>query len=125
MHFHNMTNMTTPLHKNPCPGGDEIYNFGRPFLDRHYYIHSLPDLCLWIEKKIFKEMMHFHYMTYDQVLSHELLPRGLEIYNCGRPFLDHHYYTPGLSELCPKVEKIFFKKKYINSTLFTPKLPPL
>ena len=28
--------MTTPLHKNPCPGShDEIYNFGRPFLEKY------------------------------------------------------------------------------------------
>ena len=25
MHFHYMTYMTTPQHKNPCPGGHEIY----------------------------------------------------------------------------------------------------
>ena len=41
MHFHQMTNMATPLNKNPCPGGHEIYNFGRPFLDRRYYIHIM------------------------------------------------------------------------------------
>ena len=34
-----MTYMATPLHKNPYPGGHEIYNFGRPFLGHHYYIH--------------------------------------------------------------------------------------
>ena len=28
-----MTYMATPLHKNPSPGGHEIYNFGRPFLN--------------------------------------------------------------------------------------------
>ena len=28
------------------------------------YILSLSDLCLGIKKKIFKEIMHFHYMTY-------------------------------------------------------------
>ena len=31
------------------------YNFGRPFLGHHYYIHSLSYLCLGVEKKIFKE----------------------------------------------------------------------
>ena len=59
-----MSYMATPYHKNPCTGGHEIYNFGRPFLDHHYYILSLFDLCLGVEKKIFKEIMHFHYMTY-------------------------------------------------------------
>ena len=64
MHFHYMTYMATPSHKNPCHGGHEIYNFGRPFLCYQNYILSLSDLCLGVEKKIFKEIMHFHYMTY-------------------------------------------------------------
>ena len=55
--------MATPLHKNPCPRGHQIYNFGRPFLG-HYYILGLSDLCLGKEKKIFKEIMQFHYTTY-------------------------------------------------------------
>ena len=59
-----MTYMAMPPHKNPCPRGHEIYNFGRPFLGHHYYILGLSDLCLGIEKKIFKEIMHFYYMTY-------------------------------------------------------------
>ena len=59
-----MTYMVTPLHNNPFSGGHEIYNFGGPFLCHHYYILSLSDLCLGVEKKIFKEIMHFYYMTY-------------------------------------------------------------
>ena len=37
IHFHYMTYilMTMPQHKNPCPGGHEIYNFGS-----HFYILS-------------------------------------------------------------------------------------
>ena len=42
----------------------EIYNFGTPFLGHHYYILGLSDLCLGIEKKIVKEIMQFHYVTY-------------------------------------------------------------
>ena len=39
MHFHyNMTYMDTSKHKNPCPVGDETYNFGRPFLGHHYSV---------------------------------------------------------------------------------------
>ena len=34
------------------------------FLDYQYYIHSLSDLCLGVEKKIVKEIMHFHYMLH-------------------------------------------------------------
>ena len=43
--------MATPLHKNPCPGGHEIYNFGRPFLGHHYYTLSLYGLCPRVEKE--------------------------------------------------------------------------
>ena len=62
-------------HKNPCPRGHEIYNFGRPFNGHHYYILGLSDLYLGI-KKICKEIMHFHYVTYNHSLAQEPLPRG-------------------------------------------------
>ena len=56
--------MPTLYRRNLCPGGHESYNFGKPFLGHHYYIHtSLSDLCLGVKKKNFKEIMHFHYMT--------------------------------------------------------------
>ena len=63
MHFQYITYIATPERKNPCPGGHESYNFGRPFLGHHYYILSLSDLYLGVEKKFLKEIMHFHYMT--------------------------------------------------------------
>ena len=59
-----MTYMATPYNKNPCPRGHESYNFVRPFLGHHHYILSLSDLCLGVSKKIFKETMYFHNMTY-------------------------------------------------------------
>ena len=46
--------MDMPLHKNPGPAGLQINNFGRPSIDRHNYTLSLADLCLGVEKKIFK-----------------------------------------------------------------------
>ena len=79
---------------HPCTrtaGGHESYNFGRPFLSiyivrlidawekrgknafslygrhflgHHCYILNLPYQCLGVEKKIFKEIMHFHLWTY-------------------------------------------------------------
>ena len=55
--------MATPLHKTPCPGSHEIDNFGRPFLGHHNYLLGLSDLGLGVEKKMFKEIMHFHYLT--------------------------------------------------------------
>ena len=53
----------------------EIYNFGRPFLGDHYYqyILRLSDLCLGVEKKIFKEIMQFRYMTYGHAPAQEPL----------------------------------------------------
>ena len=56
-----MTDMAMPKDKNPC---HEIDNYGGPFLDHHCYIISLSDLYLGEEKKIFKEIMHFYYVTY-------------------------------------------------------------
>ena len=46
----------------------EIYNFGTPFLGHHYYTLTLFDLCLGVDKKIVKETMQFHYMTYMATL---------------------------------------------------------
>ena len=48
---------------------------------------------LGVEKKIFKEIMHFYYDLYGHALAQEPLPGGHEINNFGRPFLGHHYYT--------------------------------
>ena len=31
--------------------GYEIYNFGRPFLGHHYFIFTLSDLCLGVDKQ--------------------------------------------------------------------------
>ena len=36
----------------------------RRFLGHHCYRDSLSDICLGVEKKILKEIMHFHYMTH-------------------------------------------------------------
>ena len=81
MHF-TMIYMATPLHKNPCPWGHEIYNFLASFLGHHNYIFSLSDLCLGVEKKVFKEIMQFHYKTYMATpLYKNPCPWGHEIYN--------------------------------------------
>ena len=37
-----------------------IYNFGRLSLHHHNYILNVSGLCLGVEKKNFKEIMHFH-----------------------------------------------------------------
>ena len=100
MHFHYRTYMATPLQKNPCPGGHEIYNFGRPVLGYRYYILGLSDLCLGVEKKIFKDLMHFQYRTLKATPQQKKpYPWVPELNNFGRPFLGHHYYILGLSDL--------------------------
>ena len=71
MYFPFMIYMAMPLHKNPCPRGQGIYNLGRTFLGHHYYILSLSDLCLRVEKEIFKEIMQSHYMTYMAMPQHK------------------------------------------------------
>ena len=103
-----MTYMATPKRKNPCPGGHEIYNFGRPFLGHHYSILSLSNICLGVEQKIFEEIINFHYMTHMATPQHKNpCPGGHEIYNFGRPFLRHDYYIFSLFDLCLGVKKIF------------------
>ena len=54
-----MTYMAMPEHQNPSPGGQEIYNFGRPFLGYYYDVLSLYDLCTEV-KKILKEIHQFY-----------------------------------------------------------------
>ena len=53
VHFHCITYMATPQHKNLCHKGHKIYNFGKPFIGHHNNIFSLSVLCLGVEKKIF------------------------------------------------------------------------
>ena len=82
-----------PQHKNSCPVGHEIYNFGRRFLGHHCYTFSLSDQCLDVEKKVFIRNKAFSpHSLYVRILVQEYLNGGHEIYNFGRPFLGHHYY---------------------------------
>ena len=61
----------------PCPGGNEIYNFGRPVLGHHYYILSLSELGLGVEKKIFFLKYAFSlYNLYDHAQAYESLAQG-------------------------------------------------
>ena len=120
MHFHYMTYMATPQHKNPCPGGDEIYKFGRPFLGYHNYILSLSVLCLGVEMKIFKGILHFHYMTYMGKPPPQGFMKFTVLVDPSLVIITIH----SLYEPCTG-QRIRFLKKCINFTLFTPKLPPL
>ena len=50
------------------------------------------------------------YDLYGQAPAQEPLPRGLEIYNFGKPILCYYYYTLSLSEPCARVQKKIFKE---------------
>ena len=63
MHFQFMNYMTTPQPRKPCPGGHEIYNFGRLVLGHHYYTLSLYGLFPGEERKGFKEIHQFTLFT--------------------------------------------------------------
>ena len=90
---------------NPCPGGHQIYNLDRHFLGHHYCILSLSGQCLGVEKKILKDIIHFHYMTYDYTLTLETMARGLRNLQFGITFFCHHYVILSLSGQCLGVEK--------------------
>ena len=64
--------------------------------------------------------MDFLCITYMFTPFRNTCPGNHGIYNVGRPLLSHHFYLYILSKfyLCEGVKK----KKYINFTLFTPKL---
>ena len=113
--------MATPWHMNPCPGYHESYNFGRSFHGHQYFILNLSDLCMGVEKKIFEEIMHFHYMTYMATPQHKNpCPEGHEFYNLGRPFPGHHYYI--LSLVCLKYASEQ-KSRFLRNTSILQFLP--
>ena len=139
LHFHYMTYMTMAQYKNSCPKGHKIYNFGRPFLGHHYYILSLSDLCMGADKKIFKEIMHFHYtgMSYLTTAQHKNpCPKGdrFLVISTIRMYLIvwsmpgsrqeffkeimHIYYMTHLAMsqhkiLCPRVHEIYNFGRYL------------
>ena len=93
MHVYYIIIRPRPNTRALVPGVMKFTNFVRPLLGRHNYKLSLSVLCLGVEKNIFKEIMHSHYVTYSatpQQKNHCLGSGGHEIYNFGRPFLDHH-----------------------------------
>ena len=75
--------------------------------------------CILIEQKI----MHFNYMTSLTTLQNKNpCPWDHEIYYFCRPFFGHQYYTLSFYQICAWEQSRRFFKKYINFTLFTPKL---
>ena len=104
-----MTHIDTPLHKNPCLGGHENYNFGRHFLVYHCYILVCLIYAMEKRRRFFKEIMHFHYMTYmDTPLHKNPCLGGHEIYNFGGNFIVNHCYILGF-KLAPFRKNEVFK----------------
>ena len=107
--------MTTPKHKNPCPGNHEIYNFGRLFFGHHYNTFTLSGLCPSGEKKTLKRNNSFHYMNCLATTQHKNpCFWGHAIYNFGRSFLGHHIYILTFSVLCLGVKKILKEIMYFH-----------
>ena len=103
--------MALPQHKNPCPGGHKIYNFGRLILGHHFFTLSLSDLCLFV-KKIFIEILHFYYMPTPQ--HKNPCSGGHKIHNFVRPSLGHKQNLLNLSDLCLRIEKKLNKKMHFH-----------
>ena len=77
-----------------------------------------------VEKEIFKELMHFHYMTYmAKPKQKSPCPGSHEMYKFGRPFLIQHYYTLSLYGPRTGAEKILYEIHQFYT--FYPKLPSL
>ena len=108
-HLHGNALIST---RTPAPG-HETYN------GHHYYILSLSDLCLGVKKKILKEIMHLHYMTYlVNYLTKDSCAGGHETYNSFWPFLGHHYYI-----LIYKSSKASYKRHIQNFQAFSATVP--
>ena len=118
LHFHFKT-LAMPQYKNLCLGGHKIYNFGRPFLDHHYYFLSLSDLCLGVEKMFFQEII-FTIWLRCPCPNKRIFARGYWNLQSRQTFLGHQNFTLSLSDLCLGVKKfLIFKKKKNKYCIFT------
>ena len=102
MHFHFMTYMPKPQHKNPCPGVMKL-----PILvDRSLVIITIYLVYLiyaWEQRRrFFKNNAFLLYELHGHALAQEPCFGGHEIHNYERPSL-------GLSDLCMGVWKKIFK----------------
>ena len=94
--FHSVP-FSVPRFSNVRPDSNEIYNLGRAFLGHYSFILHLSDPCPSVDKN---RRRNIACSLYDHALAQEPLPGRNYIYNFGRPFLDYHYYTLSLSDLC-------------------------
>ena len=54
------------LYKNPCSGGNDIYNFVRTFLAFYHCVLTLSARCSGVKKKSFNEKYQF-YSLYPRI----------------------------------------------------------
>ena len=77
---------------NPCPRGHEIFNLGRPYLGHHFYALNECELCLGVEKKIFKKYINFSLFS---LFTPKVPPHGVasyEIYTFLSPYPKNSTY---------------------------------
>ena len=112
--------ISEPLHL-----GSWNLKLGWPFLGHSYFILSLSDLCLGVKKKIFKGIMLAHYMTYGHApRTRTPAPGVMECTNLVDPSLVITTIHFVCLNHAPELRRRFFMK-YINFTIFNPKLSPL
>ena len=58
-HDKNINNITIQYKNNKALLYKNLY-----YILEYMHVLGLSDLCLGVQKKIFKEIMHFHYKTY-------------------------------------------------------------
>ena len=86
--------MDTPQHKNPLPlGVMEFTILEDPSLVIITTCLSLVSLfCVWVWRRVYKEITHFNYMSYMATPLHKNpCPGGHEIYNLVTSFVGHYY----------------------------------
>ena len=65
--------IVTLYHKNPCPGGHEMYNFGRPFLDHHAILYAQFVWCIPGDRE---EFFLKNYINFKRFLLKIISPWG-------------------------------------------------
>ena len=118
MQFHYLTYMIMSLSTRTCAPGvikfTILVNPPYPSL-----LYTLSDLCLGVEKKIFKEIMHFHYMAYVSMPKHKNpCPRGKFFFTIlVNPSFNYYIYSVCLINANEQRKNVL--KKYIHFSVFT------
>ena len=120
MQFHYLTYMIMSLSTRTCAPGvikfTILVNPPYPSL-----LYTLSDLCLGVEKKIFKEIMHFHYMAYVSMPKHKNpCPRGKFFTILVNPSFNYYIYSVCLINANEQRRNVL--KKYTSIFQFLPQI---